>query len=291
MRFKRFSARVCAVFALAAASAATAFGQSPLPDESIAGPLTRPSVSEAPFSADATTTVHATLGDGTRLDQTTTERFYRDSDGRVRVERSMDGLRAPVTMAERHIRTVIAREPDLRGVFTLDAQTRTARAAARDLQGMTAGGGRGLAVPVGGARFLVFERALDLLSTDPAAFADVRDEPLGTRQIAGVAATGRRVTIVVPPGYHGHDQAIEMVDERWESAELHLLIQSRHSDSRGTIEYRLWNIQRTEPPPNLFEIPVEYTVDYTPTRNDPWLSFANAESPRAGAYIAGKSRR
>jgi hypothetical protein len=202
----------------------------------------------------------------------------------------MDGLRAPATIAERHIRTVIARGPDRGGVITLDAQTRTARNAPREFHAMTAGGRRGLAVPVGGVRLLVFERAIDLLSTDPAAVADVRDEPLGTRQIAGVAATGRRVTIVVPAGYHGNEQAIEMVDERWESAELHLLIQSRHSDSRGTIRYRLSNIQRTEPPQNLFEIPVEYNMDSTQTTKDPWLSFHNAESPRAGTYIAGKLR-
>jgi hypothetical protein len=155
---------------------------------------------------------------------------------------------------------------------------------------MTAGGGLGFAVPVGGVRFLVFERAIDLLSIDSAELADVREEPLGTQQIAGVAATGRRVTIVVPAGYHGNDQAIEMVDERWESTELHLLIQSRHSVSRGTIQYRLSNIRRSEPPLNLFEIPVEYNVDSTRTTNDPWLSFAPAESPRAGAYIAGKLR-
>ena len=291
MRSMRFSARVCAVFVLAATFAASAFGQDPLPDESIGGPLTRPSVPGAPFSADATTTVHATFRDGTRLDQTTTERFYRDSDGRVRVERTMDDLRAPVTIAERHIRTVIARDPDGGGVFTLDAQTRTARSAPRSLQALTAGSGRGLAVPVGGVRFLVFERAIDLLSIDPTAFADVRDEPFGTRQIAGVVATGRRVTIVVPAGYHGNDRAIEMVDERWESAELHLLIQSRHSDSRGTMQYRLANIQRTEPPQNLFEIPVEYNLDSTHTTTDPWMSFANAESPRPGAYIAGTLRR
>jgi hypothetical protein len=203
----------------------------------------------------------------------------------------MDGLRAPATIAERHVRTVIVRNPDSGGVITLDAQTQTARNAPRSLHSMTAGGGRGLAVPVGGVRFLVFERALDLLSIDPDAFADVRDEPLGTQQIAGVAATGRRVTVVVPAGYHGNERAIEMVDERWESAELHLLIRSRQSDSRGTIEYRLSNIQRTEPPPSLFEIPVEYNMDSTQTTNDPWLSFASAESPRAGAYIAGTLRR
>jgi hypothetical protein len=41
----------------------------------------------APFSADATTTVNATLGDGTRLDRSTTYRYFRYSAGRARVER------------------------------------------------------------------------------------------------------------------------------------------------------------------------------------------------------------
>jgi len=38
------------------------------------------------------------------------------------------------------------------------------------------------------------------------------------------------------------------------------------------------------PPANLFEIPVDYAVDYSTTPNDPWLSFAAAESPRASEF-------
>jgi hypothetical protein len=124
-----------------AALAATGFGQGALPAESTGGPLSGPPVVGSPFSADATTTVHAILGDGTRLDQTTTDRYYRDSAGRVRVERHMDGLPTPSTISERHIRTIIDPEPGDGGVLTLDAQTQTARAAPRDLMGTTAGGG------------------------------------------------------------------------------------------------------------------------------------------------------
>jgi hypothetical protein len=280
----------CAVVALVALLGATVFGQANLPAESIGGPLSGPPVLAAPFSADATITVHATLGDGTRFDQSTTDRYFRDSAGRVRIERQMNGLPAPSTIAERHIRTVIAPEPSSGGVFTLDAQTRTARAAPRSLVAMTTGGNRQFSVPVGGVRFLDFRRAGDLLSADPGAFGDVRDEPLGTRRIAGVETTGRRITIVVPPGYQGYDQAIEMVDERWESAELQLLIQSRHSDSRSTIEYRLSNIRRTEPPVQLFEFPADYTVDVTSSPKDPWMAFTSAENPRAAAFLAGKLR-
>ena len=256
--------------------------------ESTGGPLTGPPVFGAPFSADATTTVHAILGDGSRLDQSTTDRSYRDSAGRVRVERPLSGLPAPTAMSERHIRTSI----DLGdgGVYTLDAQTRTARSAPRSLVGMTTGGDRWFSVPVGGVRFLDFRRAGDLLSADAGAFADVRDEPLGSQRVEGVETTGRRVTIIVAAGYGGDTQPIEMMDERWVSAESNLLIQSSHSDSRSTIEYRLSNIRRTEPPARLFEMPPDYTVDFSPTIKDPWISFTLAENPRAGVFRVGRGR-
>jgi len=289
MRPVRFLRRVCALAALAAAVSATAFGQVKVPAESVGGPLSSAPVLEAPFSADATTTVHAILGDGTRLDQTTTDRYYRDSTGRVRIERHMEGLPAPKTRSERHIRTVVAPDPSRwPGVYTVDDQTGTTGLNPRSIVSMTAGGSISFAVPVGGVRFLTFERAGDLLSADPGAFGDMRDESLGIKRIAGVEATGRRITIVVPPGYHQNDQSIEMVDERWESVELQLLIQSRHSDPRSTIEYRVSNIRRTEPPAHLFELPTGIPI--VSSVNEPAMSFMSAESPRAGAFVAGKLR-
>ena len=204
----------------------------------------------------------------------------------------MEGLPAPKTRSERHIRTVVA--PDTSrwpGVFTVDDETGTAGLNPRTLLAITAGGNYSFGVPVGGVRFLTFERAGDLLSADPDAFGDVRDESLGTKRIAGVEATGRRITLVVPPGYRQNDRSIEMVDERWESVELQLLIQSRHSDSRGTIEYRVSNIRRTEPPAHLFELPAYYTESPIQSSvNEPAMSFMSAESPRAGAFVAGKLR-
>jgi len=286
VRFLRYS---CAVVALAAALSATAFGQVKLPAESIGGPLSSTPVLEMPFSADASTTVHAILSDGTRLDQTTTDRYYRDSTGRVRIERHMEGLPAPKTRSERHIRTIVA--PDTSrwpGVFTVDAQTGTAGLNPRTILANTAGGNHWFCVPVGGVRFLTFYRAGDLLSADPGAFGDVRDESLGTKRIAGVETTGRRIAIVVPPGYGRNDRSIEMVDERWESVELRLLIQSRHSDPRSTIEYRVSNIRRAEPPAHLFELPTENPI--LSSVNEPAMSFMSAESPQAGAFVAGKLR-
>src|SRR5262245_60986460 len=207
MRSARFPGHVCAVVALVAILDATAFTQVNVPAESIGGPLSSAPVLGVPFSADATTTVHAILGDGARLDQSTTDRYYRDSAGRVRIDRHMEGLPAAKPATERSVRTVIAPDPNRwPGVYAVDAETGTARLSPRGIMANTAGGNHWFDVPVGGVRFLGFYRAGDLLSADPGAFGDVRDEPLGTKRIAGVEATGRRVTIVVPPGYHRNDQ-------------------------------------------------------------------------------------
>jgi hypothetical protein len=274
----RLLTRLSPVFTLAAALTVTAFAQVRVWEESIGGPLSGPPVLGAPFSADATTIVHAIFRDGTRLDQITTDRYYRDSAGRVRVERPMDGMPAPTTMSGRHMMTIIDPDPSHDCVNTMDAQTQTFRDFPRSLISNTAGGGRWLSIPLGGVRFLSFRRAGDLLSAYPGAFADVRDQPLGSQRIAGVATTGHRITVIVPPNYIRNDQPVEMTDERWESAELQLLVYSRHSDSRGTIEYRLSNIRRDEPPAHLFEIPPGYTKDFSSSDKDPQMASSSAET-------------
>src|SRR4051794_23206235 len=86
--------RLCIGLCLATAIPAIGVGQVHDVAEGIGGPLSGLPVRDAPFSADATTTARLTLRDGTRVDQTTTARYYRDSVGRVRVEFKMDGLPA-----------------------------------------------------------------------------------------------------------------------------------------------------------------------------------------------------
>ena len=74
-------------------------------------------------------------------------------------------------------------------------------------------------------------------------------------------ATGQKTITTIPTGQIGNDRPIEIVDEQWESAELKVLMLSRHHDPRtGDIEYRLTNISRAEPPSYLFAVPSDYTV-------------------------------
>src|SRR5690606_18189848 len=72
---------------------------------------------------------------------------------------------------------------------------------------------------------------------------------LPPRDIDGLAATGRRSTSTIPVNLIGNDRPIEITREFWESEELGVLLMSRdHDPLTGTVEFRLTNIQRTEPP-------------------------------------------
>ena len=227
----------------------------PFTSDVLAGPV----VPDAPFSADATTTVTQTLGDGTRIEQTTTARFYRDRAGRVRREQTILGLGG--LNAGGNMQTItIAPDPTNGTAFTLDPMTRTARRVPRIAVPLTAnmvfqtnGGnvfvrGRTGGPPLGGA-----------------AGSSPTEEMLGARQFETVRALGRKTTSLIPTGQIGNDRPIEITDERWESPELRMLIYSRNSDPRtGVVEYRLTNINRAEPPADLITIPSDYTVNQPP---------------------------
>ena len=71
--------------------------------------------------------------------------------------------------------------------------------------------------------------------------------------------------MTIPVGELRNDKPFELVDERWESPELKVLISARIADSRlGEVEYRLTNIRRGELPGDLFVVPEDYTLDTKP---------------------------
>jgi hypothetical protein len=216
--------------------------------------LNGPVVTDAPFSADATTTVTQILGDGTRIEQSTTARFFRDRTGRVRREQTILGLGALNTGGNTQTITVDP-DPGDGTAYTLDPTTRTARRVPR----MTISTGMvALRSAVGGLSLQTAGRAG---GRGAPAVSRPAEEVLGTRQFEGVKALGRKTTTIIPTGQIGNDRPIEITDERWESPELRMLVYSRNSDPRtGVVEYRLTNISRAEPPADLFMIPADYTV-------------------------------
>jgi hypothetical protein len=84
---------------------------------------------------------------------------------------------------------------------------------------------------------------------------------LGVQTIEGVPAKGTRTTTVIPAGAVGNEQPFSIVSEEWFSADLKVLIMTKHADPRsGETTYRLMNILRAEPDASLFELPAGVTV-------------------------------
>ena len=240
--------------------------------EDVGGPVTGPPVLDAPFSAEATTHVRQ-FERGQTIERTGVARYYRDRLGRVRVEQTFT-QRGSTRAAEARI--TIQPDPQRQAVFTLDTANRTANVHPRSIAGEAVGGGNTYSVPLGGPRwdFLIFSRGerLHVLG------ASSQEESLGRRRMEGVTVTGRRIVTTVPARVFGNEHPFRVVDERWESPELKLLIYARSSDPHtGEIEYRVTNINRSEQPGDLFVIPSDYTIASTGDNGYTTLKFAERQ--------------
>ena len=278
---QKIGAREFVFFVLAAAISTTGFGQAGHTSDTVGGPLTGPPVLNAPFVADATTTLTQTLGDGTRRQQSTMARYYRDSGGRVRVEQISQGVDPLNQETERTTFITLDTDPGHGPVYIIDQRARTVRHGMRGIAGQTFNGGSTFAIPVGTPqyRFRVYMAS---------AGNDGPEEALGSRQIEGIHATGRRFTRAVPVGQFGNDRPLEIVDERWESPELQVVIYARTSDPlTGVLEYRLTNISRAEPATDLFVVPPDYPIDYC-SADHPCLTWEPL--PQANRAQRGRGR-
>jgi hypothetical protein len=195
-----------------------------------------PVVKGLPYSGEGITTVKLTMFDGTKMERTVTARISRDSAGRIRREQTVVGLEA--LDPKNDFRAVVTIVDPVAGVlYSLNPGARTAE-----------------------------RLPLSLLRND-AKPAVVRAEypqkevALGVKDIDGLRAEGHRTITTIPVGQLGNDRPIEIIDERWESTELKVLVRSLHRDPRsGDIEYVLTKISREEPPASQFVVPAGYTI-------------------------------
>ena len=110
--------------------------------------------------------------------------------------------------------------------------------------------------PSAAGRGAVFFRRSDFTNSNSSAI-----EHLGKQIVEGVETEGTRSTITIPAGQIGNDLPLNIVSERWFSPELKVLVLSRQTDPRfGETTYRLTNIVRAEPSPDLFEPPPDFRV-------------------------------
>jgi hypothetical protein len=99
------------------------------------------------------------------------------------------------------------------------------------------------------------------ISSDPAQAPVGVTQDLGRQTVNGVMARGSRVTMTIPAGAFGYDREVKVVNERWYSEELQVLVRSSNNDPRfGMNTYELTNIDRSEPSSSLFAPPSDYTL-------------------------------
>ena len=79
---------------------------------------------------------------------------------------------------------------------------------------------------------------------------------LGLQTINGLACKGTRVTLTIPAHAVGNDRDIHVVNERWYSDDLKVLVKSSNDDPRfGTSTYELKDVSRAEPDSSLSNFP------------------------------------
>ena len=237
-------------------------------DPMSSGPL----VTDAPYSAEALTEFTQVLADGNRIERQTKSSVARDSEGRVRREQQVTAI-GPI-VPQQDLKIVMIVDPVAKVSYSLDEKNRIAtRMPAPVLTKFEAGvrvdgpqGGVRVAGPQGGGVAIsgAATAAAPTMVFMSAAPQDERTEPLGKMQIEGVTVDGTRTTVTIPAGAIGNQAPIEIVSERWYSPELRAVVSSRRFDPRfGETTYRMENIVRAEPAPELFKVPAEYTIRTT----------------------------
>ena len=230
-------------------------------------------VAGAPYQAEAITEVVQMLLDGNRIEHRSTVSVARDSQGRVRREQQALAFGGLVARAPAPIVTI---DDPVGGTHVMLDRDR--KVAVRMSGGNVAFQAAGMATRVSpGGPNVRFTRPIDGTAVPPPmemgvtmAFRtgadpgtpeamNVKTESLGTKDIEGVQAEGTRVTTTIPAGAVGNQQPISVVNERWYSPELRIVVLTRRTDPRfGETTYKLTGIVRAEPAPELFDVPPDF---------------------------------
>jgi hypothetical protein len=221
-------------------------------------------VTGSPFSGAQESHSLQILGDGTRIERTEESQYYRDSQGRTRVESGpagsgritiqdpVGGFMATLDPASRTAQKMPA--PQLLKTVARGQVTKAATLEARSP-------GAGNVFFAQGAMGAALAGPVTVRTGSVDAMAKPALEDLGTQNLGGVTAGGQRTTLTIPAGDIGNDRPIHVVGETWYSNDLQLVVKSSNSDPRfGDTTYSLTNINRAEPDPTLFQIPADYAI-------------------------------
>ncbi len=196
-------------------------------------------VTGAPFSGTLTEQRQQTLQDGNQISTSAEIKLYRDTQGRVRTEMTR-------TRKDGQTKTFISIFDPVAGFEArLNPDKSTAEKHSLPAQ---SGGERRMPQPPAG------EQKPQIATSD-----------LGSKTIEGLAATGKQITVTIPPGEMGNAEAIQTVREAWTSTALKIPVLVTVTDPRfGNSKTQLTSVTQSEPDASLFQIPSNYKVSTAP---------------------------
>ena len=214
-------------------------------------------VKGAPFTADAVTEHVQRLGDGNRLARKSEARLFRDAAGRTRREHRMTRGGSTLAPDGEAPRLIVINDPVAQVSYAVDTMRGTVRRmilspGLEEARRRATGGESsfGVLMPTSTAHRRMAE------GESAAPLPAPKKERLEAQLVEGLMAEGTRVTLTIPAGEFDNEQPLEITHEQWYSDELQTVVLMKHNDPRfGETTYRLTNITREEPAPELFAPP------------------------------------
>ena len=209
-------------------------------------------VKNKPFSATEERHFVQLLGDGTRIENMQTNRLYRDSEGRTRVE-DMNGK-------------VTIYDPVAKVQYELDPATKTGRKQSAPFRIVSALNSMVFSMYSTYGNAVLNPTAPQPRAATMQGVMSETTENLGTQNVNGVPAQGVRTTMIIPKGQIGNSKDIKVSTEHWSSNDLQMLVKSVNSDPRfGDTTYQLTKITQSAPDAALFQVPADYAVTEGPS--------------------------
>ena len=234
-------------------------------------------VKGVPFCATVTNDHLQTFADGNRIHTSDSSMVCRDSEGRMRREAQLELLGA---VPEGGAPKIITITDPVAGVrYTLDTAAKVANKMPLNPKVLAEAG----ALKSGPNMVYMVNKSVGPVGPGPDAAGpgqvmvmksivtnggpmgdgapQPQTESLGDQTIAGVRATGTKITTTIPAGKMGNEQPMNIVSESWYSQDLKATVMTKHTDPwAGQLTTQFSNISTAEPDPSLFTVPGDYTI-------------------------------
>jgi len=198
-------------------------------------------VTGAPYSATESVSTVQTLANGNTITHQDVRQVYRDSQGRMRTERTVT---PPPGSGKNAFTEIEISDPVSGNRYLLNSSTQIA-----------------IQMPLPKPRTGPTSSSTTPPSPPQRPGVSVATTDLAPKAVNGVNATGKQVTQTIAAGTIGNAAPITSTRTSWVSTDLKVPVSIQTSDPRfGNVDMELTNIVMSEPDASLFQVPSNYTI-------------------------------